>query len=71
MLKSSLNLAKTSRLAYTVIGHFWVSHENAQFQNEAKCKTFLCDNEFYLEENKKVNHFHVNGFLASGNSEMA
>ena len=30
-----------------------------------------CDNEFYLQENKKVNHFHVNDFLASGNSEMA
>ena len=34
------------------------------FQNESSCKTFFCENEFDLHENKLVGatHFHVNGF---------
>ena len=34
------------------IGYFRNS-KNSHFQNEAKCKTFFCENEFSLHENVK------------------
>ena len=36
------------------------SSKDPPFQNEAKCTTFFCENEFYLHENK--NHFHIKGW---------